>query len=191
LGTSISHHSLSTNSWRAVAATYKSQSITTERVVQEIWRAATNQPSGNLKADLCAPIIARCLEVTLEAKSPTEAYHNTSKMIALSGPSTLATDMAKRAAVNSFLKPENRRLSFAGSLFSEAVNYLIARDLSGYVGRGDRIKNVSDAILFKKSIREQVEAIVSKHAIPSGVEREYDKWKAYVESVVSTLTGRQ
>jgi hypothetical protein len=168
-----------------------SESITAERVVQEIWRAATNQPSGDLKSDLCAPIIARCLEVTLEAKSPTEAYHNTSKMIALSGPSTLATDMAKKAAVNSFLKPENRRLGFAESLFSEAVNYLVARDLSGYVGKGDRVRNVSDAIHFKKSIREQVEAIVSKHAVPGGVERQYDRWKDYVESVVFALAGRQ
>jgi hypothetical protein len=110
-------------------------------------------------------------------------------MIALTGPSTLATDMAKRAAVNSFARPGDRKLAFARSLFSEAVNYLVSRDLSGYVGKGNRISNVSDAIRFKKGIRQQVEAAISSYGVPAGVESEYDRWKTYVESIVASLVG--
>lgn len=190
MGTSSSHRSPTTNNWRAVAATYMTEAIPTEQVIQEVWRAATNQPLGDLKSALAAPIIAQCLGITIEARSPVEAYHNISRMIALTGPSTLATDMAKRAAVESFLRPGDRRLSFAKSLFSEAVNYLVSRDLSGYVGKGNRINNVSDAVRFKKSIRQQVEAAVSSYDVPTGVEKEHDKWKTYVESIVAALIGR-
>ena len=189
MGTSISQHSPNTINWHAVATTYMNEEIPTKRVVQEIWRAAINQPSGDLKSALASPIIAQSLGIILEAKSSVEAYHTISRMIALKGPSTLATDMAKRAAVNSFSKPGDRRLNFSESLFSEAVNYLISRDLSGYVGRGNRINNVSDAIKFKKIIRQQVEEIVSRHEVPAGVEREYNSWKIYVESVVAALVG--
>ena len=190
MGTSISQRSPNTNNWRAVAAIYRSEEIPVERAVQEVWRAATNQPLGDLKSALAAPIIAQCLGITLEAKSPSEAYHTISKMVALKGLSTLATDLAKRAAVNSFSKPGNRRLNFAESLFSEAINYLVSRDLPGYVGVGDRISNVSDIIKFKKSVRQQVEITVNKYNVPVSVEKEYDSWKTYVGNVIDILVGK-
>lgn len=190
MGTSTSQQSPRTVNWSAVAAIYKNKKIPTKRVVQEVWRAATNQPVGDLKSALASPIIAQCLEITLRAKSSVEAYHTISRMIALTGPSTLATDMAKRASVNSFSKPGDHRMNFIESLFSEAINYLMSRDLPGYVGTGDRLKNVSDLIKFKKSIRSQTETIVNKQKIPIRVEKEYSKWKTYVENIIDVLVGK-
>ncbi len=46
MGTSVSRPSPNTHNWRAVAAIYQSEDFTVERINQEIWRAATNQPSG-------------------------------------------------------------------------------------------------------------------------------------------------
>jgi hypothetical protein len=190
MGTSISHRSPSTPNWHAAISTYGTEAFTVDRVVKEIWRAATNQPIGDLKSDLAAPIISQCLGAALNAESPEQAYHNTSRMIALSGFSTLATDIAKRAVVSSFLKTENRNANFVKSLFSEAVNYLISRDLPSYVGTGDRIKNVSATMDFKKQVKNEVETIVGRHPIPNGLERDAEAWKTYVERTISSLAGK-
>ena len=81
-----------------------------------MWRAATNQQYGDLSTDLAAPIIAKCLDVTIQSKSPIDAYHTISRMIALKGPSTIATGIAKRAAVNSYRKTDDRRLNLNAKL---------------------------------------------------------------------------
>ena len=191
MGTSVSHRSPDTHNWRAVTASYLSENLTVDRINQEIWRAATNQPLGNLPLSLADPIIARCLKTAIDSSSAQEAIHSVSRLIAESGEASLATDIARRAAVASFLEPGNRRMNFIKSLFSEAVNYLVSRDLSGNVGQGDRIKNVSSSIVFKGNIKKQVETIISNNPAPEDVEASADKWKTYVISQIEILANKR
>ena len=190
MGTSMSHRSPDTHNWRAVAASYISEDFTVERINQEIWRAATNQPSGDLPTSLSDPIIAECLRIVMDSSSAQEAVHNVSRLIAESGETNLATDIARRAAVTSFLEPGNRRNNFIKSLFSEAVDYLVSRDLSGYVGWGDRIKDVSSSIIFKREIKKEVENIIGEHPARENIETNSESWKTYIISQINTLTNK-
>lgn len=190
MGTSISHRSPNTPNWHAAVSTYRSEAFGADRVIQEIWRAATNQPSGDLGVDLTSPIVGRCLGIALHATSAEQAYNDSSRMIALSGVSNLATDIAKRAVVGSFLKTESRASNFVSSLFVESVNYLISRDLPSYVGTGERIRNASSTLDFKKTIKDEVENIVRRIALPSGIESNPHTWRAFVDTVILSLAGK-
>jgi hypothetical protein len=187
MGTSVSHRSPDTHNWRAVAAGYLSEKVPIDRVSQEVWRAATNQPQGNLPLSLAAPIIAQCLRSAMVSSSPQEATRNVSRLIAESGEASLATDIARRAAISSFAEPGNRRMNFVTSLFSDVADYLVARDLPGYVGTGDRIKNISASIAFKENIKRQVESILAVNPAPENIEANPDRWKAYVMSQIRNL----
>lgn len=191
MGTSVSHRSPDTHNWRAVSASYLSENLTVDRINQEIWRAATNQPSGNLPLSLADPIIAQCLKTAIASSSAQDAIYNVSRLIAESGEASLATDIARRATVTSFIEPGNRRMNFVKSLFSEAVDYLVSRDLSGYVGQGARIKNVSSSIIFKENIKKQVETIINDNPAPEDVEVSANKWKTYVMFQIETLTKKR
>jgi hypothetical protein len=190
VGTSISHPSPNTPGWKAASETYLSKAFPLERVIQEVWRAATNQPSGNLKEDLSKPIISQCLKCVLSASSAQEVYHNVSRTIAYSGSSNLATDIAKIAAVNSLLRIGDRTSNFVKLLFSESIDYLISRDIPGMVGNGDRLRNVTDSIELKKSVKEKSERIIGEHLVPKGIEENPQRWKDYVEEMVLYLSGK-
>ena len=49
MGTSVSQSSPATTSWRSVAACYRSDQVSTERIASEVWRAAT-AGAGSLEA---------------------------------------------------------------------------------------------------------------------------------------------
>jgi hypothetical protein len=191
MGTSISHRSPLTSNWKAASAAYIYPDIKISRAVEEIWRAASNQPVGNLGVDLSTPIVAQCLQIAIQAPNPEEASRKTSMVIALSGEASLAADLAARVAVRTARETRNRVAAFAYTLFSEAADYLVSRDLPGYVGVGERLKNVSDSIEFKSNIRRQVEKIVCEIPIPKGIEKESRIWKSYVDDVVFSLKGRK
>lgn len=159
MGTSISHRSPSTPNWSAAAVAYICPQIGVDRVVQEIWRAAINQPSGNLGVDLSAPIVSQCLQIAVHASTPHEASEETTRAIALSGQASLAADLGHRAAVSTSRSTGDRVSAFVCALFSEASDYLVSRDLPGYVGFGERLKNVSDALAFKSHVRRHVRVL--------------------------------
>lgn len=190
MGTSVSQASPQTSNWRVVAATYTSDAIPIDRVVQEIWRAATNQPVGNLAIDLGTPIVAQCLNIAQHATSREEAVRDARRSVAFSGQASLAADIAQRAVVQCFESIGDQAAAFTQSLFAEAGNYLVSRDLSGYVGVGGRAQTVSEAIALKNSLREQIVRTVSSVPLPSDVAREASIWRRYVEEVIIHLTGR-
>lgn len=190
MGTSVSQRSPDTHNWRAVSASYLSDNFTVERINQEIWRAATNQPTGNLPMSMSEPIIAECLATVMDSSSAEEAARNITRLIAVSGETNLASDIARRAAVTSFLEPGNRRTNFIRSLFSEAVDYLVSRDLSGYVGQGDRIRDVSSSIVFKNDIKRVVERIIDENPAQGNIETNVENWKTYIISQITNLTNR-
>jgi hypothetical protein len=59
MGTSVNQSSPHTLNWKAAQAGYRDPSIPINRVTTEIWRAASNQPAGNLEQLLAHPIIAQ------------------------------------------------------------------------------------------------------------------------------------
>lgn len=191
MGTSISHGSPSTSNWRAATAAYVSPSIPIRRAVREVWRAATHQPLGDLASDLSAPIISQCLRIAVQASSPQEASREASMAIALSGQASLAADLAHRAALQSSRSAQDREAVFTSSLFCAAADYLVSRDIPGYIGIGKRLKNVTDSIAFKQEVRQQVREIVSTVPRPKGLDRDPSRWKDYVATVVSSLVGRE
>ena len=190
MGTSVSHRSPETHNWHAVSASYLSNDFPLERVNQEIWRAATNQPTGNLPMSMTEPIITECLKIVMDSTSAEEATRNVSRLIAVSGETNLAIDIARRAAVVSFLESGDRRTSFVRSLFSEAVDYLVSRDLSGYVGQGNRIRDVSSSIVFKNDIKRVVESIIDENPAPENIETNNEDWKTYIVSQIKNLTNK-
>jgi hypothetical protein len=189
MGTSTSQRSPSTPNWHAVATAYTSSTIPVPRVVQELWRAATNQPTGDLASDLGTPIVAQCLTIALGAASREEALYSASREVARSGQASLAADIAQRAMAQSFRSGEDRTSTFVQSLFAEAGNYLVSRDLPGYVGVGERLHTISDAIAFKNEVRQQIIETVRSVPTPAGIVSQPSVWTDYVARVVSRLTG--
>jgi len=190
MGTSINQRSPATPNWHAVATAYNSSEISIPRVVQELWRAATNQPTGNLASDLGAPIIAQCLAITLDAPSREEALYSASRMVALSGQASLAADIAQRAVAQSFRPGEDRANAFTQYLFAEAGGYLVSRDLPGYVGVSERLHTVSDAIAFKNGIRQQIIDTVRTVPTPPDIANQPSTWREHVAHVVTRLMQR-
>lgn len=185
MGTSINQRSPNTPNWRAASTAYTNRSISIERAVQEIWRAATNQPVGDLSRDLGKSIVAECLRIAVDSASREEAIQKANLVVAFSGQASLAADIAQRAVVQSFRTSEDRAGAFTAALFAEAGNYLVSRDLPGYVGHDGRARNVSEAIRFKGEIKRQIAARVAE--VPRPPDMVSHGWEGYVSRVVNQL----
>lgn len=188
MGTSVSQRSPSTPNWRVVEKGYIRDDIPIERITQELWRAAINQPEGNLLRDLSEPIIAQCIQIVERANTRNEALNNIRHEISKSGQVSLATEIAQRAAVQAFLSTEDRTNAFVHSLFSEAGNYLVSRDISGFIGLG-RLSSVSDAIAFKKDVKQRISVMVKEVRPPSRDFTNPGVWKEYSGRIVNHLVG--
>lgn len=191
MGTSVSHRSPTTSNWNAVAAAYTSDAIPVDRAVKEIWRAATNQPTGDLANDLSKPIISQCLKIALISNTPQQAFRDSSRHIALSGQASLAADLAQRAVVKTSRTKMDRTEAFVQSLFGDAADYLVSRDIPGFVGIGDRLKTVMDSMTFKNQVRQRVVEVVNIIPRPPRLQDSPENWKKYVKTVVSALAGRE
>jgi hypothetical protein len=189
MGTSVSHRSPSTPNWRAVDAAYNSPIITTERLAQEIWRAAASQPGDNLATLLGAGVIASCAEAVVTAASPQQALAAMRRQFALSGEASIAGEIAQRATVTGFQSTGDRLTAFAAQLFSEASNYLVARDLPGFVGSSPRVPNVSAAAALKSEVCRHVAGVVHSLPCPPDTTASAPAWSAYVGTVVQALKG--
>ena len=187
MGTSVNQRSAATANWAAAKAGYRDE-IPVDRVVQEIWRAATNQPTGDLGRLLGEPIVARVGQIAAEGGTPAQVALAASSEIARSKQSSLAADIAQRAAVQC-LTSENRVQAFGERLFAEACNYLLSRDLPGYVGGKNRNQTVADAVNFKSSVLSNTAEIVNASGRPDLSST--DNWRGYVERVVSRLKRQQ
>jgi hypothetical protein len=188
VGTSVSQSSPSTPNWQAAQAAYSSPTVPIQRTVQEIWRAADSQIEENLARDLQAPIIAECLRITLASSSRTEAVRNIARAVAVSGQSSLAVEIAQRAAARSFSATGSSAGAFAKAVFAEAGDYLASRDLPGFVGLSEKIPKVSDLMALKASIRERIADVVEDVELPEELDVG-ESWSNYAAQVVSTLKG--
>ncbi len=189
MGTSTNQRSPRTPNWKSVEVAYTHPGITIQRTAQEIWRAAVNEPNGGLVSGLRSPIIAQCLEVVQTSHSATDAALQVKRLLALSGQASLAGEIAQRAAVITHESKGNRTNAFVKSLFSEASNYLVSRDLPGYVGSAKRVLTVQDATALKSSIIREVSSNVNSIPKPSGKLSSPRNWQKFVNNVVDHLSG--
>lgn len=189
MGTSTNQRSPRTSNWKAVETAYTHPGTSVERTAQEIWRAAANEPDGGLAQSLSSPAIAQCLKAVQTSNSSTDAAQQVRRLLALSGQASLAGEIAQRAAVIAHKTQDDRTNAFVRSLFSEASNYLVSRDLPGFVGLADKVRTVQNATAFKSSIMQEVSNNVDVVPKPSGRLSNPKTWKKYVNSVVDQLMG--
>lgn len=188
MGTSISQGSPSTPNWRVAQETYHNPEVTVDRTVEELWRAADSQVEENLARDLAAPIVAECLRITLASSSRTEAVRSVARMVASSGESSLAAEIARRAAARSFSGAGSSAAAFAKAVFADAGDYLASRDLPGFVGINEKIPKVSDLIALKKDIRDRIAEVVEDVEMPEEA-NVVEGWSDYAGRVVDSLKG--
>lgn len=187
MGTSVNQPSPKTINWRAAQATYRNADTPVERVLREMWRAATSQGGGNLANLLAQPIVARVREIVLRGGDATQVAMAASREIAESRQSSFAADIARRAAVQS-VTAENRAQAYSERVFAEASNYLLSRDLPGYVGDVGRNKTVSDSFQFKRAVLEAAANVVRTVGPPPSNTPE--AWHDHTTAVVDALKRR-
>jgi hypothetical protein len=116
--------------------------------------------------------------------------------VAFAEKSTLAADIAQRAVARSFSFQHNvassqtndRVMAFTGAVFAEAGDYLVSRDLPGFVGASERLKNVEEAITFKTEIKDRITEVVRLVELPNDITAP-QRWAEYVTHVVQQLKG--
>lgn len=186
MGTSVSQMSPRTRGWNIVQTIYKTQTIPIERAVKEIWRAAETE-NNNLAGQLAAPLVEQIGLIASGGGSPVEVAAKIDSFIAESGHSNFGCELARLAAIKAAQVPSERRNSeFRERLFTEASNYLISRDISGFVGDNFRNKNISDLVEFK----EQAKASTINAARRTIESSSVTTWSDYVKSVVEILRGK-
>lgn len=185
MGTSVNQSSPKSLSWRAAQSGYRDASVPVERLAVEVWRAATNQPEGNLADLLARPIIVTLGRLISEAKSSVEFARRSSLAVAESKQASLGVDIARRAAMQSVGSP-NPFKTFSERLFSEATAYLVARDLPGYVGAG-RARDVAESLSLASSVARHVAEITSRIEVP--IRLTSGSWAEHVRIVVDSLRG--
>jgi hypothetical protein len=184
MGTSSSTPSPRTLSWRAVEAGYRSPNVPVDRLIQEIWRAA--QRDGGWGELLAARAVQRVARIVIEAQSTQEALARASSEIVSTKSSTIATEVAKRAIPLAFREPD-RGAAFSRALFAEASNYLVSRDLAGFVGADYRSQTPKDAMTLKDVVRGRVREIVREAGPPRATSA--TTWRAYVAEALRRLTN--
>jgi hypothetical protein len=184
MGTSSSTPSPRTLSWRAVEAGYRSPNVPVDRLIQEIWRAA--QRDGGWGELLAARAVQRVASIVTDAPTAQEALARVSREIVSTKASTIATEVAKRAIPQAF-RESDRAAAFSRALFAEASNYLVSRDLAGYVGADYRSQTPKDAMTLKDVVRGRVREIVTEAGPPRATSAA--SWRAYVTEALRRLTS--
>lgn len=184
MGTSVNQASPRTRNWEAAQSTYKSDEFPVERVLREVWRAATNQPAGDLAAQLAAPVVSRLRDIALQGATPVQVAAAVNREIARSRQTSLGVEIARRAALQC-LAAENRAQAFTERVFAEASNYLVSRDLPGFVGQDFRNRTVADSFQFKQSVSDAAARTARETGEPRSATAK--AWREYTGAVIERL----
>jgi hypothetical protein len=132
--------------------------------------------------------MAECLRITLASSTRTEAVRNVTRAVASSDQSSLAAEIARRAAARSFSESGSSAVAFAKAVFADAGDYLASRDLPGFVGISEKVSRVSDLMALKASIRERITEVVEDVELPEGA-NVVEGWSDYAARIVDNLKG--
>jgi hypothetical protein len=187
MGTSVNQRSPDTYNWRIVQRAYENPDVPIDLALRDIWRAADNQPEGNLFAQLADPVIGALAAVAATATSPMEASSEVGRLIVDQNAASLAADIARRAVMQSAGR-ENAQALVVERLFAEATNYLVSRDIPGHIRPGGRLETVADARAFKQDAMSTTADAVRRAAPPPSFEG--DAWSRFVSTVVRSIQRR-
>lgn len=182
MGTSSSHASPKTRNWKAVSQGYVYSDIPIDRIISEIWSAAENQQKP-LSRMLVSDVIYRCQEAIKKSENISQAYQNVEKEILSSKQNSIIAEFAKRAIPVAFKSKEQVR-EWRAVFFSEVTNYLVSRDISGYVGKNFRNKTIGEMVRFKESIKNTVVEITKRVKIDPVSS---SQWKQYIHDAISEI----
>jgi hypothetical protein len=182
LGHSSSHGSPKTRNWKAVSLGYVHPDIPIKRIVSEIWLAAENQQKP-LSSLLKSETIYRCQEAIKKSENMSQAYQNVEKEILSSKQNSIIAEFAKRAIPGAF-KTKEQAQEWRSAFFSEVTNYLVSRDISGYVGSKFRNKTIGEVVKFKEEIKKAVYEITKKIKVEPTSSAQ---WKQYVSNAITEI----
>jgi hypothetical protein len=155
MGTSISQRSPDTAGWKTVSACYIHENVPLDRAATELWRAALKQ-DNSLLDQLGTKPVAQCIQAASQPLTREAALRKAQEVDSLK-QNTVAGEFAKRAMVVKAAGGFSGE-SAASVLFRQLTDYLVSRDIAGYVGRGYRCKSVGDL----RALKEQLGAAVAK-----------------------------
>ncbi len=186
MGTSISQPSPETPNWRAVQAMYRAD-FPIERVAHEVWRAAANDPEAGWMVALSSPAVEVCRNLASTERDASRAVADATQLIALEHESSFAVEIAKLALASSAGEAQGL-LRFTRELFEMATEYLVARDLSGFIGPRYRNHTINEATQFRLQVRQEVGNRVDliARALPRLAVR---SWPRTVEAIVGGLSS--
>ncbi len=189
MGTSVSQCSpRKSRKWNPVHVCYTNDNIPEGRILTEIWRAADN-PSEKVRwsSEMKSDVIYSCFETVRSSSNITEAMKKFKDKILSKKCNSIAAEFAKRSIPAAF-QGSNPANEWVNKFFSEVTNYLVSRDISGFVGENYRNKTVSDLDSFKKRINENLNQMLlsQKRDIKSKKE-----WKAFIDITITKLKSRK
>lgn len=184
MGTSVNQPSPNTPAWKIAQRAYDNPNLSTDWALREIWRAAGNQPEGDLAAQLAQPVIGDLASFAIRISSPADAAEEISTFVADNQVASLATDIARRAAMQSAGK-EGASEMFMQRLFAEATNYLVSRDIPGHIAPTSRLQSISDVRAFKQQVMDAAATVVRNTPQPTSLQG--DDWQHYVTTVIGTI----
>jgi hypothetical protein len=112
-----------------------------------------------------------------------QAYQNVEKEILSSKQNSIIAEFAKRAIPGAF-KTKEQAQEWRSAFFSEVTNYLVSRDISGYVGSKFRNKTIGEVVKFKEEIKKAVYEITKKIKVEPTSSAQ---WKQYVSNAITEI----
>jgi len=185
VGTSKSVGSPKTLSWQTVASAYLSENQSPDRIAQLIWRASSGDASTDIAQFLGHPAPIACLKAALEYSNPAAASAAAAQIIAQQRLAGISADLSRRALVQAFASSD-RIKGFVTSLFAEATNYLVARDISPLLGHSPRLAYLSHTRTLKEKIVESVRACVASQRLPETIPN-HASWRRLVDGITRRL----
>ncbi len=185
MGTSVSQPSpRNSTSWKRVFVCYENDNIPEDRLVNEVWRASENiREQIPISNEIKSESIYKCYEAVKNSNSYQEALKNYNDYLVTNGKNSIMAEFAKRVIPLSFqtANPEN---NWKKLFFSEVTKYVVSRDASGFIGKENRNKTVSEMIEFKKRVSSIVQNTISNIKMET---KTYNDWKTFVDSSISNL----
>ena len=188
MGTSISQHSPRTPKWKPVHVCYENDKIPEDIILNEIWKAADNptEPvrwANEMKSD----IVYKCYEIITASSNSQNALKKIHETILSTKSNSIVTEFAKRAIPAAYLKA-NPSAFWANNLFSEITNYVISRDISGFVGENYRNKSVKELFGFKKRLISNLNQILK--SVKFEIKTKKD-WNTYIDNAIAKLKANK
>jgi hypothetical protein len=154
--------------------------------VAELWRAATADRNRVLRDELADPLLARAAGLAAASGGdPQSALDQYDQSVSESRSRNFALEFGRRALARAALG-DTGTAGFAAELFAEATSYYLARDLPGFVGSSNRVKNAREALSLKADLQSAAREVVSAGTVSADPKA----WARYVDAALDRLTRR-